>query len=392
QQKSDERYDPSNWFKKAIQHARHSITSHPSTYTHPDAKSTAILYETSKSKNTAPFLITGNFTRTDTPPSENFDVFGNAATNSLLKETYLFLSITAPDGKTVWNHFENESDAAKKLCAHYNQDFVKAQESFKKIFINPNETRTSNLLKQVYFPIGNGEYHLLSILTSSILIAETIKRIDATRFNEDSKKGREDRQKNIHNPEGFSEFFGLTQITMGGTKPQNISIVNTNNSGKSILIPSVPPIVTKRLERLPTSDFFRQSLPSKEFTNYFNKLHQVISDKRNNKHTREEIKDQIQHIIDYIILKALKLREDAKPGWSNNKHYHQLPLEQKIWLDAEKIEARQNNQDNWRDTISVDISRSIQACYNNKVKDAFTLSDGELLEIKRILKIHKEWL
>jgi CRISPR-associated protein Csy1 len=38
----------------------------------------------------------------------------------------------------------------------------------------------------------------------------------------------------------------LTAIGYGGTKPQNISVINNQNSGFSYLLPSMPPILTKR--------------------------------------------------------------------------------------------------------------------------------------------------
>ncbi len=43
--KSEIRYEKSAWLNKAIKQARHAITTHASTFTHPDAKSSCFKFQ-----------------------------------------------------------------------------------------------------------------------------------------------------------------------------------------------------------------------------------------------------------------------------------------------------------------------------------------------------------
>jgi CRISPR-associated protein Csy1 len=55
------------------------------------------------------FLSTNNVTC-----KNDFDLFGNAATDSFVKEIYLFL-IEPVNDIPIWDHFKNESNEIKKF-------------------------------------------------------------------------------------------------------------------------------------------------------------------------------------------------------------------------------------------------------------------------------------
>lgn len=95
---------------------------------------------------------------------------------------------------------------------------------------------TSSKIKQVYFPVwlDDEDYHLLSILTPSGLLFEMRRRIDDIRFSEQTKTLRDLKRKGEYSEVGFKEIYGLTTIGFGGTKPQNISVLNNQNAGKPI--------------------------------------------------------------------------------------------------------------------------------------------------------------
>ena len=76
---SEIRYEKNAWLAKAVKQARYAITTHASTFTHPDAKTSCFLFESPRVKNG--FLITNNV-----QCQNSFDLFGNADTDSFVKE------------------------------------------------------------------------------------------------------------------------------------------------------------------------------------------------------------------------------------------------------------------------------------------------------------------
>ena len=143
---SEIRYEKNTWLAKAVKQARYAITTHASTFTHPDAKTSCFLFESPRVKNG--FLITNNV-----QCQNSFDLFGNAATDSFVKEIYLFLIEPVQDQK-IWDYFANETDEIKKFIELFSLDFNDAKNAFSKLMIDPEAPKTHRLLKQVYFPVN----------------------------------------------------------------------------------------------------------------------------------------------------------------------------------------------------------------------------------------------
>ncbi|TOM55970.1 type I-F CRISPR-associated protein Csy1, partial [Vibrio parahaemolyticus] len=73
------------------------------------------------------------------------------------------------------------------------------------------------------------------------------------------------------------EIYGLTTIGYGGTKPQNISVLNNQNAGKAHLLPSLPPQIAQRKRRLPTYDFFTNTVNPWQVKETLEAFHGLIS-------------------------------------------------------------------------------------------------------------------
>jgi CRISPR-associated protein Csy1 len=224
QLEADERYNIDTWVAKAIKQARPSITTHPSTFTHSDAKTTALKF-TGNPLNDG-LVKTGNVAI-----EQNFDVFGNAATDTVVWDTYVFLNTVDKNGLNVLEHFQTESQASKDFIQLLGLNYDEARSQFIKIFEPPTSYKTSGLLKQVYFPIDSN-YHLLSLLTSSTLAYEMKRRIFSARFSESTKQAKEKRKQGEFDENGFDDYLNLTVLGLGGTKPQNVSSLNIKNNGQ----------------------------------------------------------------------------------------------------------------------------------------------------------------
>lgn len=370
QQQANDKFSLNEWLPDAAKRVTQlSMVSHPSKFSHPSAKSSSVIANV-EYRNDG-YLRSGNV-------DYSLDVFGNAAAMDVFK----FLSLPLTKELTVLEGFEKKDHGLKSLIADAKLNFDTLRTEFLKIKATDDSIKTDQLVKQVYFPVDEVQYHLLSILTPSGLITRLKQSIDDMRFSEQTKQAKESRKKNEHDEEGYSDIFDLTVTAYGGTQPQNVSVLNSQNAGRAYLLSSCPPVLEKRTIRLPKTDFFAQSLYRKNYQDSFIQLHKFMQLNLNNIDIRNAIKNIIQFVIDQILLQALKTREYALDGWSNQDYYASLPKIQRIWLDNVHEKERGENSD-WRDELSKEVTRWILRSYEKVISDAYTLGTGELLDVKQ---------
>ncbi len=379
----EEQFSPYNWLPDAAKRAYQlTIASHPSKFSHPDAKTSSIIAKNNKANDG--YFRSGNI-------NYELDVFGNAAA----LDVYKFLSLKMPDGKTILDHLEQDSPEIKAAFSALNiNNYEAIREDFLliKTSKNNNHTKTDQLVKQIYFPVSN-DYHLLSILTPSGLLTELKNKIDEIRFSEKDKEAKDLRRKNefYKDDEGYSDLFDLTVMKYGGTKPQNISTLNSQNGGRAYLLPSFPPKFKEAKVKLPTQDFFKDILWIKAFRNEFFALSKLIKDPRNNKPIRDFRENLVKLIIDKVLESVFKIRNFAEKGWSNDGKYKNLPLAQKIWLD-DFYQEKRIEQDDWAYEISADFAWWIIKNYEKSYKNHETLGEAEVNYFDQELQkvIHEE--
>lgn len=370
QQQAKDKFSLNEWLPDAAKRVTQlSMVSHPSKFSHPSAKTSSVIANVEQRNDG--YLRSGNV-------NYSLDVFGNAAAMDVFK----FLSLPLTDKLTVLDGFEEKDQGLKSLIADAKLNFDTLSTEFLKIKAADNSIRTDHLVKQVYFPVSDAEYHLLSILTPSGLITRLKQSIDAIRFSEETKQAKESRKKNEHHEVGYSDIFGLTVTAYGGTQPQNVSVLNSQNAGRAYLLSNCPPVLEKRTIRLPKTDFFVQCLYRKNYQDSFIQLHKFLQLDLNNIDIRNAIRNIIQFVIDQILLQAFRTREYAVEGWSNQDYYSSLPKLQRIWLDKVHQTTREE-EDDWRDELSREIARWILRSYEKVISDAYTLGTGELLDVKQ---------
>ena len=365
-----------NWLPDAAKRASQlSLVSHPSKFSHPGSKTTPLIAESKRSEDG--FLRTGN-------ANAELDVFGNAAAMDVFK----FLSLRLSDGMTILEHLQLNSEKIKEELYLASVPFEELSTGFLSIKKTDRAAVTSERVKQIYFPVAD-DYHLLSILTPSGLVFELRKRIQNIRFSDQTKAAKEDKRKNAHNDIGFDDLYGLSMIGYGGTKPQNISVLNSNYGGRAYLLPSLPPVLVKQKQRLPQYNFFTDCLWPKSFEVDFHKFHKLLSTTHENKDIRDGRARRIQSVIDGIIEQMWSVRLQTE-GWSAEDNYAQLPSHQKIWLDESRKEDRQKD-DEWLKEIIAECARWIIIAYEKVLGNrAILLSDDDLVYIKKIIRTNKE--
>jgi CRISPR-associated protein Csy1 len=366
-----EKFALQQWLPDAAKRAGQlSQTTHPSKFSHPSSKTSMILAEAHPQPDG--FLHSGNI-------AVEPDVLGNAAALDVNK----FLSLQIQDGKSILQHLLEETELIRSELTISTATFEDISQGLLSIREQDTSQITHGKVKQVYFPLPDGSYNLLSVLTPSGLMYELTDRIQTLRFSEETQAARDAKKHNVHHPNGYSELYGLAQIGYGGTKPQNISVLNNEHGGKAYLLPSLPPLLEKRLIHFPKHNFFADTLKLKHFREDFWVWHRILNDWKNNLETRQKRKDFLAALFQEIIQKSWELRTsthfgDTNTGWSQRETYVALPLHQKIWLD-DHYEKERDQQDEWLDGIIKDFLIWFTRAYEKILTPAkaIQLSDDE---------------
>lgn len=371
-QKADEQFSMRNWIGNASLRAKQlHVVTHVAKLSHPDAKASAFV--ASCSKRNDGYLRTGNV-------DYQTDVYGNAAA----LDVYNFLALDLRDHLSILEAFERRDLELVDFIRNLELDF----ETLRENFLKKNDEaapQTSSLIKQVYFPIGENKYHLLSIVSPTGMMAQLNQRIRTIR--ETTKESREKFKDSDCQEVSYEQLTNLTKIGFGGSKPQNISSINNQEHGVFFLLPSLPPQLPQKHLRLPTEDFFKQSIFFKNplFMYEFEALERWLNSSLNNQMSRQSIRYHIDNLIDRILLMAQPYQA-LEAGWTEAKTG--LPIYQKIWLD-QAFEMQHQNQDEWRDKLADRITLWMIDSWEH-VSHRKRFGDNEIEEIKHMILSQKE--
>lgn len=222
-----EKYVPANWLDDAAKRAKQiMLVTHAPKFTHGDAKGAGIFANSSS--------VVGEYVGTSVLSTLSVDVIGNAAAldvaNLLLLETSgvrLVDALAQDDVSPLRPFARNEEQLASWL-----NGFRQALDS--------NELSTHRLSKQLYFPVGNG-YHLIAPLFATSFAHAVYERVEEARFGVVAKIARTARREKKYHETAVRDFPGLAVQTFGGTKPQNVSLLNSRRRGKAYLLNCQPP-------------------------------------------------------------------------------------------------------------------------------------------------------
>jgi len=245
---------------------------------------------------------------------------------------------------------------------------------------------TSTKIKQVYFPVES-DYHQLSILSNSGIMYHLKERINTMRFSDEVKEIREKRKKGDYSESGYSEIYDLTTIGYGGTKPQNISVLNSQNGGKTYLLRSMPPVLKKREIHFPKSNFFQESIKPWEISEIFDALYCIASTDYNNIDIRNGRIYRYGQLMDKIIEKMWTIRLISQEQYYERNS--KLKSHQKIWL-AHEYEQMRESDDAWLDKLEKEITLWIFKSYEKRTNKKF--GEEERKDIAKVVHEHKEAL
>ena len=380
----EEEFSFEKWLPHAAKRAGQiSISTHPCTFSHPSARKNK--NGTTSSVIAKSARVTDGYLRVGNVEAQA-DALGNAAALDVHK----FLSLVTEDGNTVLEHIENDSDLGKALLSINSESYDQLKSGFMAMAQSDDKPVTSSKIKQVYFPVESG-YHQLSILSNSGIIFELRQRIEALRFSDVVKEGREARRNNLYSENGYSEIFDVTTIGYGGTKPQNISVLNNQNAGKAHLLLSVPPILEQRDIKFPKTDFFTQNLRYYDCKSELERLDKIFKIEREGNIPLEKIRKGrdrcLRDILDIVLQKMIAVRSVSNTQFFPEKS--ELKQWQKIWL-CEQHQQERRDQDDWLDALCKQVAAWIYKAYKHSVKNAVLLGEAERVYIRDFVTEHKE--
>lgn len=354
----------SDWVQELIENTKNiKLATHVGKFAYP--KSKVFIYDENV-RTTDGFVTTDNSKVMD-------DI--RCKTSAYMKSAKI-MKLRLEDGENVYTHIKNKDKEILEQFKRWGIAEDKLINAVKKMTENENK-ETDPEIAQVYFPIGNDEYHLLSIVPSSSLMETLSQKIRSMDY--DKIKARNPKNEDYGKSGAF--IGKRIKICFGGSQPQNISSLNNQYKGEAFMLPSLPPEIMESVDPLPYKDVFNDSVPFKGYIGALDRLHKLFIKKQNNAIIRARIKTNINYIVDVIIETVYRLRQN-KPGWTDKDMFTGLPYIQKILIDNQYEDKRKENE--WIELISKNFARWFFMKYKQvKKKDAIMYGPEEFDFIKK---------
>lgn len=263
------------------------------------------------------------------------DVVGNAAALDVNK----FLRLRVDDRSLLERAIARDPSLAEALSA----DAARAAEWMEAFAALPDpkgKPASHKLAKQLYWPVRKGAYHLLAPLLSSPLAHVVYKRINEDRYSEAAKAAREAKRAGKAHPQVYREYPKLAIQSFGGSKPQNISQLNSERRGETYLLASTPPVWRSATIRPPLKTesvfarYFKQRREVWRLVQGLKKFLRRVADVKSNIRIRATRQEMVEDLCDQALQMAAELRE-LEPGWSADAECR-LNLAEQCWLDPDR--------------------------------------------------------
>tara|TARA_R110002167_G_scaffold366359_1_gene595141 strand:+ start:5015 stop:6370 length:1356 start_codon:yes stop_codon:yes gene_type:complete len=351
------RYLPVNWLTDAARRAGQiQLVTHAQKFTHSDAKGSSLYAPCGQ--NSSFVLANETLISTASLGSAAIDIVGNAAALDVGKLLQL-----EDGGKTLIEHIREGDSSPLQPFAESSEQLQSWIKGFQQA-LESKEFSSHTLSKQLFYPIGDGQYHLLAPLFASSLAQSVHLRIASSRYSEGAKNARDAKKKLRFFESPVLDYPNIAVQHFGGTKPQNISQLNSVRGGKSLLIScspprwqsqTRPPLQIKNIIDGPYSYRVRRLIW--ELKEYL--LSQV--GKSSTLAVRQQRAERIDQLIDELILLGAEIQTlDYPAGWSASDDC-QLPLHQRLWLDPGRAAedepfAHARDKKDWIEQVARDFS------------------------------------
>ncbi|MFT5721477.1 MAG: CRISPR-associated protein Csy1 [Motiliproteus sp.] len=265
--------------------------------------------------------------------------------------------------KTLIEHIREGDDSPLQPFAESSEQLQSWVQGFQQA-LEGKEISSHALSKQLFYPVGDGQYHLLAPLFSSSLAQSIHQRVTASRYSDEAKKARDARRKERYVDTPVVYYPNIAVQHFGGTQSQNISQLNAVRMGGAFLLSCAPPrwqsqtrppLQIKNIIDGPYR--YRVRRLTWELKEYL--LSQV--GKSSTQTVRQQRAERIDQLIDELILLGAEIQTlDVPAGWSAADDC-QLPLHQRLWLDPRRAAqdedfAQARDKKDWIEQVARDFS------------------------------------
>ncbi|NWA73006.1 type I-F CRISPR-associated protein Csy1 [Serratia proteamaculans] len=353
-QELEKNYTPRDWLTDAASRAGQiSLVTHALKFTHSDAKGSSI-FATGSASLATDRLSSASLTQ----PA--IDAVGNAAALDVAKLLQLEY-----EGESLIACLSRGDSTPLAVFAENPQQLELWVAGFKQVLAN--KTLSSHTLaKQLYFPVGPNEYHLLSPLFSSSLAHAMHQRISDARFSDAAKESYQALKAGEWSPSPRVIYPKTAVLNMGGTKPQNISYLNSVRGGRAWLLPCSAPVwLSVNKPPLNQHSIFQErkafsAMARDTVWQLKQYLRGVNQSSENTAEIRQQRSAYLDEIIDILFgyVAGIQNCEDWQ-CWSQSEGC-QLSRAQQLWLDPWRMNQDEDFRferegDDWKKEIALDF-------------------------------------
>ncbi|MFZ2989296.1 type I-F CRISPR-associated protein Csy1 [Ideonella sp.] len=305
------------------------------------------------------------------------DVVGNAAA----LDVYKFLKLEH-QGQSL---LSLAAAADADLAAALSDDAAQAQ-AWMQAFAGLSEARgrlsSHSLAKQLYWPVGtdphdDASYHLLAPLYPTSLVHRVYQTLQDDRFSDEAKAAREARKARVWHERPVREYPQLAIQQLGGTKPQNISQLNSERRGNNVLLASLPPVWQSADVKpvLGTDSLFKVFGRRSEVRRLTGQLGRFLqSEPARNADARRQRENWVEALLEELMLFTAE-QQTLAPGWTADARCR-LPATQCAWLDPDGVEAPPSDL---IDELAGDFANWL----NHQLRDPLPMGDAEYLSWRK---------
>lgn len=328
------KYDYASWLADAARRVGQiQAVTHVLKATHPDARGSSL--------HVRPDSLPRHAEIGSHVLGEDFaeDVVGNAAALDVFK--LLKLEV---DGRRLLD-WMLAGDADLRSALHADaQTASNWMAAFGNLVRSNGAPASHTAAKQLYWLTGNDPandacYHLLQPLFSSSLAHAVHAEIQDARFGEGNKAARQAFRAREEHPSAYRDYRNLVARKLGGTKPQNVSQLNSERGGINYLLSSLPPAwdsnqprqlqgLSSAMERLTLVPDVRKT--ADELAAF------LLSDPPPTIKTRRRRGELARELGMQLAIFAAQAQVVSPPGWTRQNSCT-LPLHQQVWLDPERV-------------------------------------------------------
>lgn len=340
------RYEPRAWLTDAARRAGQiSLVTHAAKFTHGDSKSSSLYSETTQKEG-----YFSSATLYDLDP----DAVGNAAALDVAK-----LLQTRVEGDSLLACLKRGD---RSPLAAFTDDAAQLDEwvaGFSRA-LEPGEPASHKLAKQNYFPVGD-DYHLLSPLFATSLVHAYHQKMLAFRFGDEVNAIRKARREKTWHPQPLVLFPESAEMHFGGTKPQNISYLNSVRGGRVWLLSAQPPQWEFVFQ--PPVNIRSIFATGGEFDlaarNTVRLMIAVIKRPGKDVTIRRDREQCIEELIDLLFLVSEKLQREQWQNWTLK--CPTLAAHQQLWLDPWRTKTddafrQERDKDHWQEKVAEDFA------------------------------------